>query len=214
MSSIAGTVTIGVRWIIDSVGTIVGYRNPISDKDEVWALGGVVEQDGTDYLVGSDGTTLYPLPLITGNLVEPEVAGAVTFSADIDAGSDIDHPQLLWTINCGIGETPDNSLASDRFADYATHPEVWRSGIDGAASAQMFLIHVPAGATLIHFALAGAGSYTDSGSATIGASTMCVFVLEEATPANVIVLTLLSPKTLGGSNNRGREISIMPTTAA
>lgn len=31
--SIQGTPTSGIRWIVDSTGAIVGYRNPVSDQD-------------------------------------------------------------------------------------------------------------------------------------------------------------------------------------
>lgn len=33
--SIQGTPTSGIRWIVDSTGAIVGYRNPVSDQDAV-----------------------------------------------------------------------------------------------------------------------------------------------------------------------------------
>ena len=43
--SIQGTPTAGIRWIVDSTGAIVGYRNPLSDHD-VEAMSGY----GASYL--------------------------------------------------------------------------------------------------------------------------------------------------------------------
>lgn len=31
--SIQGTPTSGIRWLVDSTGAIVGYRNPVTDQD-------------------------------------------------------------------------------------------------------------------------------------------------------------------------------------
>lgn len=41
MSSISGNVTPGVRWIVNSAGQIVGYRNPATDQDEAASSLGV-----------------------------------------------------------------------------------------------------------------------------------------------------------------------------
>lgn len=210
MSNIEGTVISGVRWIVDDTGVVVGYRNPLTDKDEEWALGSVVEQDGTDYLVGSDGTTLYPLPILASNQSEPLIGGVPSFKLTADAGSDVDHAQLIWTINCGLGIVPDDALASQRFVDYATNAEVFRSGIDGAGSSQQWLIDVPAGVSIVHFALAGAGSYTADADSTFGGSTMGVAILSEDDAPRYLMITALSAYKGGGTNFRYREINLLP----
>lgn len=48
----AGNIIQGVRWIADAAGRIVGYRNPVSDKDEdlsAAAIQGVVSKDGMTF---------------------------------------------------------------------------------------------------------------------------------------------------------------------
>jgi hypothetical protein len=35
-----GTIINGVRWVISAAGAIIGYRNPLTDKDEVFSGGG------------------------------------------------------------------------------------------------------------------------------------------------------------------------------
>lgn len=187
-----------------------------TDRDITYSTtggyGGAIttNSDGRDVIVGPDGTE-YPLPMLTGSEVEATLDGSPVRTVHVDAGSDAHHGQIVWTINCGVGETPDDSLASDRFVDYADHPEVWRSGIDGESSSQAFLIEVPAGATLLHIAEAGsAGPYTASADTTFGADEMAVLVIDDAAPAYLIAITMLSSKTAGGTNYRAREISVTP----
>lgn len=178
--------------------TTAGYGGAITTND-----------DGVDVLIGPDGTE-YPLPILASNQSEPLIGGVPSFKLTADAGSDVDHAQLIWTINCGLGIVPDDALASQRFVDYATNAEVFRSGIDGAGSSQQWLIDVPPGVSIVHFALAGAGSYTADADSTFGGSTMGVAILSEDDAPRYLMITALSAYKGGGTNFRYREINLLP----
>ena len=60
--SIQGTPTSGIRWIVDSTGAIVGYRNPLSDQDAAFGTGAtylgpqtMAQLQAGDYADGTPG---------------------------------------------------------------------------------------------------------------------------------------------------------------
>lgn len=175
--------------------------------------GGVVNVDGDEYLTLSDGS-LMPLIFLSGDREESDVVGVRRSTLLIDSGG-ASHAQLLWTPNCTLAGNPltaDDALASQRFVDYATSPDVFATGIDGAGTSQLYLIRVPSGVSMIHFALAGEAGYTADADHQFGATTMghMEFPDYETSPVVALIVTLLSSYTAG----RYREISIHPYSGA
>ena len=155
----------------------------------------------------SDGS-LMPLIFLSGDREESDVVGVRRSTLLIDSGG-ASHAQLLWTPNCTLGGnplTPDDALASTRFVNYATSPDVFATGIDGAGTSQLYLVRAPSGISMIHFALAGAGSYSADADHQFGGSTMghIKFPDYDTSPVVALVVTLLSSYTAG----RYREISV------
>lgn len=62
--SIQGTPTSGIRWIVDSTGAIVGYRNPLSDQDAEAAFG-----------TGASGSVTFSTAPLSASAVVKGVAG-------------------------------------------------------------------------------------------------------------------------------------------
>ena len=57
--NVQGTPTAGIRWIIDSTGAIVGYRNPVTDQDAA-----------ADFGSGSGSVTFSTAPLSASAVVK------------------------------------------------------------------------------------------------------------------------------------------------
>ena len=79
----AGNIIQGVRWIADAAGRLVGYRNPVTDKDEDLNAAGI------QAVVSGDGNvTVAALPTLTGTPGQ-----LVRLSDGDDAGA-----LLVWAI--------------------------------------------------------------------------------------------------------------------
>lgn len=179
-----------------------------------WKSGGSVVSSVGDFYIRLPDGSLMPLIFLSGDREECDVVGVRRSTLLIDSGG-ASHAQLLWTPNCTLAGnplTPDDALASTRFANYATSPDVFASGIDGAGTSQLYLIQVPAGVSMIHFALAGEASYTADADHQFGGTTMghIEFPDHDTSPALAVIVTLLSSYTAG----RYREISVHPYSGA
>lgn len=200
-----------ISWVVDEdTGIVSGQRLA---SGEVVPLGGVTTVDGEDYLRLPDGS-LMPLIFLSGDREESDVVGVRRSTLLIDSGG-ASHAQLLWTLNCTLAGnplTPDDALASQRFVDYATSPDVFATGIDGAGTSQLYLIRASSGVSMIHFALAGEASYTADADHQFGATTMghIEFPDHDTSPAVAVIVTLLSSYTAG----RYREVSVHPYSGA
>ena len=67
--SIQGTPTSGIRWIVDSTGAIVGYRNPVSDQDA--ASSPVTSYTAAQLSAMAAAGTLTPFATYVANDVTP-----------------------------------------------------------------------------------------------------------------------------------------------
>lgn len=127
------------------------------------AVGAVVSVDGVDYLVRSDGS-LMPLLVVSGTPHEPTVAGTVEQVFTIDSGDDNeDHVELLITPNATTGGNPDGEntdLASARFSLPDGNALVFKTLVIGASPGPTLTFYGPI--TMMHFALRGAGPYTQA----------------------------------------------------
>lgn len=167
--------------------------------------GGTVEQAGIDYLVMPDGS-LMPLSIMAGTPYEPLVAGAVQQTVLLDAGSDIDHAEILYTLNCGTNGVPDNDLASARFTSPDGNAEVVKTALTGAVLSGEVAAHQASTLRILHFGLRGAGPYTVAAGNTLTLLQMVVMAL----PAGVVALEIrFGSSTVGGGvNRRYRSITV------
>lgn len=211
MSNISGTVTSGVRWIIDANGVIIGYRNPISDKDEVWTLGAIVQgDDGRDYLTGPDGA-LIPITPAVGTYSEAEVLGVKQAVVTLDSGNDANaHNDWALTYDCTLAGQPgvaDGPLAVERFVR-ADPNEIVITGLSGSIDAG--IVYFPEFTTLsmVHVAQLGGTTYPDSASATCALNEKVRVDFPEGTIA--LEIQARSPT---GANGRYRQIIFTPFLA-
>lgn len=170
--------------------------------------GGVVSVSGVDYLILSDGT-LMPLQIMAGTPHEPTVASIVQQVVSLDHGSDADHVEILWTFNCTTGDpdVADTDLASSRFTSPDSNAEVIKSGIIGATSGAV-LAYSSTSFTKLHFALRGAGPYTNAASNTLTALQMVVMSWADSLDVNVVEIRVGTSTVGGGSNKRYRTITV------
>lgn len=178
-----------------------------------WPTGtAVVSVDGQPYLKLPGGAM--PLAGVIGTGEQPRIADVQTMQIVCDAGSDIDHAKLLFTVNCTNGidpDTADTTLASERFNELSS--EVYDLNIAGGAAGTIVPISPPGGITMIHFAFAGSGTYTQAAGATVTALQMVL--AKWAASLNIsTVLLYIGESTIGaGSNQRYRNIALMGFTA-
>lgn len=174
------------------------------------------DETGESFLIGPDGTTLYPATWVIGGIEEGYVAGSPQSAIQVDSGSDTaDHAQVLWIANCtlaGNPDTEDDALASERMVDYATDSEVYKSGVDGGTSGESFALRYPAGLTMLHFGLAGGGSYTVAAGNTLTGTQMVLMTFPEADGVVAVEIKLLTA-TLGTTGKRYRQIMVTPYSA-
>ena len=171
----------------------------------------VVALDGGGYgLVMPNGVDPFPMTILTGTPVEPKVAGVVQQVVTIDAGSDIDHPEILLTFNCATAgdlEAADEAIMSQRFANPDSNAEVIKTGITGDFGGGDFPAYeVPL--TLLHIALRGEATYTTAAgaTATVGEAVLMTWGLDDDIAA---VEIRIGTSTIGGGTNwRYRQITV------
>lgn len=78
MSSIAGKIIDGVRWIISDAGVLLGYRNPVSDSDEPATFGG--SSDAADINIADAGSN-FAATNVEDALTELAEGGGVGWSS-------------------------------------------------------------------------------------------------------------------------------------
>lgn len=169
----------------------------------------VYSSGGINYLVMPDGTQL-PLAIEAGTPEEPTVAGIVQQAVSLDAGSDVDHVEILLTFNCTTGDpdTADTALASARFTSPDSNAEVVKTGVIGASAGVVMAWYAPGGFTKLHFGLRGAGPYTVAASNTLTALEMVVMSWGDALGVNAVEVRIGSSTIGGGANKRYRTITV------
>lgn len=172
------------------------------------AQAGTVNVGGIEYLTLSDGSRL-PLSIMAGTPHEPMIAAVVNQVLTVDAGSDADHAELLWTFNATTGDpdTADTALMSARFSDPDGNAEVVKSAIDGA-TAGAALGYSSSGFTMVHFALRGAGPYTAAAGATCTALQAVLMKWADSLNVTVVEIRVGTSYVGAGSNKRYRQITV------
>lgn len=176
--------------------------------------GGTVSVDGAFYLTLPDGTQ-YPLASVVGTGQEPTIASVKEMKVLFDAGSDVDHAEIYYTLNCYTGDpdTPDTTLASERFND--PNAEVIDLSMSGG-SAGAIVVHAPAEGyiTTVHFAFAGSGTYTVAAGNTVTALEMVEATFSSSMLIRSIIIYFGESAVSGGSNQRIRKATLVGFTAA
>lgn len=167
------------------------------------------DENGTMYLA-TGPSTYVPLAFLVGTGQEPTIAAAKEMKVLFDAGSDIAHPEIYYTLNCYTGDpdTPDTALASERFNEL--NSEVVDLSMSGG-SAGAIVIHVPLSGyiTTLHFAFAGSGTYTVAAGNTVTALQMVVATWSSALLIRSVVIYFGESAVSGGSNQRIRKLSVV-----
>jgi hypothetical protein len=142
-----------------------------------------------------------------GNGYEPTIGSTVTMRVTVDAGSDVDHAEVLFTFNAG--PTADIAIASERFTNADARADVIKTALTGAAAdGGVYSFSLPSGLTNAWVALRGSGPYTLASGATT--------TLLQAVAANwsgslglkYCTMTVGGPYVGGGTNKRYRDIII------
>jgi hypothetical protein len=196
----------GTLLISPTTRLIYGQSDGIGDYQPLG--GGVVTlPSGLRGFIDPITSNEYPLDWIGGARGEPTLTnGSISWEILFDAGSDIDHPEILYTLDCDTGTpgTPDNVIASQRFT--VPNEEVTLTGMGGATAGR--IVPMLAGSIrLIHFAFAGAGPYTvNPAVSTVSLLQMVPMIL----PAGTILaeLTFGTSYTGGGVNKRFRKCDV------
>lgn len=168
-----------------------------------------IDENGEMYLATSSSAYV-PLAFLVGTGQEPTIAAVKEMKVLFDAGSDINHPEIYYTINCNTGDpdTPDNTLASERFTN--PNAEVVDLSMSGG-SAGAIVIHAPLNGfiTTVHFAFAGAGPYTVAAGNTVTALEMVVATFAAALEVRSICIYWGESAVSGGANQRIRKASLV-----
>jgi len=168
---------------------------------------GVITVAGVSYL--RVGGALVPLAGVVGTGHQPTIASAVTMQVTCDAGSDIDHAKILFTLNCTNGidpDTADTALASERFNELS---EVYDLNIAGGAAGSIVTLSPPGGVTMIHLAFEGSGTYSQAAGATVTALQMVLAKWDSELAVSTIILYIGESTVGAGSNQRYRNIALM-----
>lgn len=169
--------------VCPSDGTTLYWCPTVSTRN---AVGAVVTVDGVDYLVKSDGS-LMPLLVVSGTPHEPTVAGTVEQVFTIDSGDDNeDHVELLITANATTGDpdTADTDLASARFSLPDGNALVFKTLVIGASAGPTLCFYGLT--TMMHFALRGAGPYTQAAANVCTALQMVLMKWASTLEVNVV----------------------------
>lgn len=147
---------------------------------------------------------------VSGTPHEPTVAGVVQQVITLDHGSDADHVEILETFNCRTGDpdTADTDLASARFTSPDGNVEVIKTAIIGASAGALQTYYTAGGFTMIHFALRGAGPYTEAAGNTLTALQMVLMKWPSTLAVNSIEIRIGSATIGGGANKRYRQIVV------
>lgn len=149
----------------------------------------------------------YPLTYVAGTYQEGTINGRERQAILIDSGADgTDHTQVLLTWNCtmaGEPDTPDNDLASLRFANANSNLEVIKTACDGQAAGDAIPVRVQG--TTLHIALAGSASYTMAAGNTLTPGTMICVQWNSALGVDAAEIRLGS-STLGTTGYRYRDM--------
>lgn len=173
---------------------------------------GVITVAGVSYL--RVGGALVPLAGVVGTGNQPMIGGAQTMQVTCDAGSDIAHAKILWTLNCTNGvdpDTADTALASERFN--ALSSEVYDLNIAGGAAGSIVTLSPPGGVTMVHLAFAGSGTYTQAAGATVTALEMVLAQWNSDLNVSTVILYIGESTVGAGANQRYRNIALMGFSA-
>lgn len=195
----------------DSGGVVTATGAGIASAAAAGTLtrGFYVDENGTMYLA-TGPSTYVPLAFLVGTGQEPTIAAVKEMKVLFDAGSDIDHAEIYYTLNCYAGDpdTPDTALASARFNDPTA--EVFDLSMSGGSSGAI-VIHAPLSGylTTVHFAFAGSGTYTVAAGNTVTALQMVVATFSSALLIRSVVVYFGESAVSGGSNQRIRKASVV-----
>lgn len=135
---------------------------------------------------------------------EPTIGGVVTMKVTVDAGSDVDHAEVLITPNC-----TDIAIASQRLANPDSTAEVIKTGRTGAtADGAIFQFSLPGGLVDIFVGLRGGAFYTQAAGATVTGTQAAKASWSATLNLKWARVTLGGPYVGAGTNKRYRDIII------
>lgn len=184
-------------WTYEDRDTGVVYRADRSGN--LAAQAGTVNVGGIEYLTLSDGSRL-PLSIMAGTPHEPMVAATLEQTFTIDSGNDSnDHVELLITPNATTGGNPDGEntdLASARFSLPDGNALVLKTLVTGASPGPTLTFSGPI--TMMHFALRGAGPYTQAAANVCTALQMVLMKWVSTLAVNVVEVRIGTSYDLNG----------------
>lgn len=188
---------------------------PDADDPLEFEPGGTIRKDlAGQWVVAMPTGEQIGLPYVLGTPHEPKINGVPEQSVEIDAGSDIDHAEIIVTLQATTGslDAADEALASSRLANCTTNADVINTGISGGSPGTV----IPCRASIItqmHIGLCGETAYTTAAGNIVTLAEMVLLQWDSALAIVAVRISAGESHDDGGSNQRKRQLTVVGYSA-